>query len=105
MCLDFQSRVNSSPFAGARTVREPSLCVHANAGPKMPLVQAHPLPITHEPDPQEASAVTAKRLEYQVVDLRALGVEYSCKLTGLLREHWYEPPRDVETSIVCLSTA
>ena len=40
-------------------LRAIALCVHANAGPKMPLAQAHPfqpMPVTHEEaDPQEVS--------------------------------------------------
>ena len=38
-----------------------ALCVHANAGRKMPLAQAHPfqpMPVTHEEaDPQEVSVL------------------------------------------------
>ena len=33
------------------TLRAIALCVHANAGPRMPLAQAHPfqpMPVTHE---------------------------------------------------------
>lgn len=49
-----------------------ALCVHANAGRKMPLAQAHPfqpMPVTHEEaDPQEVSecsaAVTAANEKY-----------------------------------------
>lgn len=45
-----------------------ALCVHANAGRKMPLAQAHPfqpMPVTHEEaDPQEVSgaAVLPRRM-------------------------------------------
>ena len=41
-------------------LRTIALCVHANAGTKMPLAQAHPfqpMPVTHEDsDPQEVGS-------------------------------------------------